>query len=149
MRQIDNRKLWLGHVGDLRDVHAILTAEIAAVVELAASEPPAILPRELVHVRFPLTDGGENPPWLLRLAVQTVASLLQAEVPTLVCCSAGMSRSIAVAAGGLALAQSRHFVDAVTIVVGTGPADVSPGLLAQVRDELDDSAWQLIRMRDG
>src|SRR5262245_49266571 len=69
MRQVPGRALWLGNAGDLRDARALLAAGIAAVVELADSEPLAVLPRELVRCRFPLSDGGDNPLWLVRLAV--------------------------------------------------------------------------------
>ena len=133
MRQIPGRSLWLGHAGDLRDTRAILAAGIAAVVELADSEQFAVLPRELVRCRFPLSDGGDNPPWLLRLAIESVAALLRAGVPTLVCCSAGMSRSVCVATGAVALAEGRPLNEVVAEVVGTGPADVSPRLLVQLR----------------
>ncbi len=102
MRQISGRALWIGHVGDTRHPRPLLDAGIAAVIELADSEPLATLPRELVRCRFPLTDGGGNPPWLVRLAVEAVAGLLRAGVPTLVCCGSGMSRSVSIAAGGLA-----------------------------------------------
>src|SRR5215468_3039219 len=104
MRQVVGRTLWLGNSGDLRDPRAVMAAGIAAVVELADSEQLAVLPRDLVRCRFPLSDGGDNPPWLLRLAAESVAALLRAGVPTLVCCASGLSRSVCVAAGGLALA---------------------------------------------
>jgi protein-tyrosine phosphatase len=131
MRQVAGRLLWLGHAGDLRDLRALLAAGVEAVVELADSEPPAVLPRELVRCRFPLSDGGDNPAWLLRLAAETVAALLRAGVPVLVCCSAGMSRSVCVAAAGVALADGRPLGEALEAVAGVGPADVSPGLLRQ------------------
>jgi protein-tyrosine phosphatase len=111
----------------------MLSAGIEAVVELADSEPAASLPRELVRCRFPLSDGGINPPWLLALASESVASLLRAGVPTLVCCACGLSRSVCIAAGGLALAEGRTLDEAIAAVVGSGPADVSPGLLAQLQ----------------
>jgi protein-tyrosine phosphatase len=113
-----------------------MAAGIAAVVELADSEPMAVLPRELVRCRFPLSDGGDNPAWLLRLASETVAALLQASVPVLVSCSAGMSRSLCVAAGGLALAEGQPLTESLSLVARSGPADVSPGLLVQLQHSL-------------
>lgn len=136
MRQIPGRALWLGNAGDLRDAHAMMAVGIEAVVELADSEPLAVLPRELVRCRFPLSDGGDNPPWLIRLATESVAALLRAGVPVLVCCSAGMSRSVAVAAAGVALGEGRSLAEALSAVVGSGPADVAPGLWAQVRQSV-------------
>jgi protein-tyrosine phosphatase len=136
LRQVDGRALWLGHAGDLRDPRSVLAAGVEAVIELADSEPQATLPRDLVRCRFPLSDGGDNPSWLLRLAAESVAALLRAGVPTLVCCSAGMSRSVCIAAAAIALADGRPLDEAVAQVADTGPADVSPGLLVQLRNAL-------------
>jgi hypothetical protein len=134
MRQAPGRALWLGNTGDLRDARAILNAGVEAVVELAVSEPLAALPRHLVRCRFPLSDGGDNPSWLLRLAVESVAALLRADIPVLVCCSGGMSRSVSVAAAAVALVEGRGLGDSLKEVVGSGPADVSPALFLQLRD---------------
>jgi protein-tyrosine phosphatase len=133
MRQVVGHSLWLGHAGDLRDPQTVLAAGIEVVVELADNEPLATLPRNLVRLRFPLSDGGANPHWLLRLAGNTVAALVQAGVPTLICCSCGMNRSVCVAAAGLALAYARSFEEMLVVVAKSGPADVSPGLVAQFR----------------
>ena len=133
MRQVAGRALWVGHVGDTRHPRLLLDAGIEAVVELADSEPLAALPRELIRCRIPLADGGGNPPWLVRLAVESVAALVRAGVPTLICCGCGMSRSVGIAAGGLARAEGRALAEALAVIVGSGPADVSPGLLAEVQ----------------
>src|SRR5262245_50546821 len=140
MRQVAGRSLWLGNVGDLRDARAVMAAGIEAVVELADSEQLAVLPRELVRCRFPLSDGGDNPEWLLRLAADSVAALLRAGVPVLVCCSAGMSRSVCVAAGALVLAEGRSLADSTSIVVESATADVSPRLLTQMHQALESTA---------
>ncbi len=137
MRQIEGRKLWVGHVGDLRDPRSVMAAGIEAVVELADSEPMASLPREFVRCRFPLSDGGENPPWLVRLAAEKVAALVRANVSTLVCCACGLSRSVCVVAAGIALAENVPLKSALMSVVSSGPADVSPGLFSQFEAVVD------------
>jgi hypothetical protein len=109
MRQVAGRALWLGNPGDTRDPRTVLDAGIEAVVELADNEPLAVLPRELVRCRFPLSDGGENPNCLLRFAAESVATFLRAKVPTLVCCSGGMNRSVCIAAAGSHLLRAVHF----------------------------------------
>ena len=134
MRRVAGRQLWIGHAGDLRDARAVLDAGIAAVVELADGEPHAALPRDLIRCRFPLSDDANNPPWLIRLAVRTVAAMLEAGIPVLVCCSAGMSRSVCLAAAGLASAEKLTIEDELKVVVGAGPADVSPGFYSQMVD---------------
>ena len=133
MRRVDGRCLWIGNAGDLREPAAIFDSEIEAVIELADSEPMATLPRELIRCRFPLSDGGDNSPAILRLAAETTARLIRARVPTLICCSAGMSRSICVAAAGIAIAEKRSFAESVMLVAQRGPADVSPELARQMR----------------
>lgn len=132
MRRVDGYPLWLGNAGDVRQPSELLAAGIAAVVDLAVYEAQAVLPRELVLCRFPLVDGAGNPAWLVRMAAETVAALMRAGVSTLVACSAGMSRTPAIAAAGLALATGRSPVEALAIVTRTGPADVSPALWAEV-----------------
>lgn len=132
MRQVACRQLWIGHAGDLRDARAVLDAGIAAVVELADSEPHAVLPRDLIRCRFPLSDDAENPAWLIRLTIQSVAAIFEARIPLLICCSAGMSRSVCIAAAGLSVAEKMLIDEALKLVIGSGPADVSPGLYAQI-----------------
>jgi hypothetical protein len=136
LRQIHGRPLWLGNAGDLRDARAVMAAGVTAVVELADSELMAILPRELVRGRFPLSDGGDNPAWLVRLAAETVAALVRGGATVLVCCSAGMSRSLCVAAGAIALAEGLPLAEALREVAESGSADVSPRLFLQIRDAL-------------
>lgn len=139
MRQIGHRSLWVGHAGDLRDPSALLSTGVEAVIELADNEPLATLPRELIRCRFPISDSGDSPPWLLRLAVESVAALLKADVPTLVCCSNGLNRSVCVAAGAVAQATGLPFESALIEAAQSGPADVSPRLVAELRAALQMS----------
>ena len=141
MIQISPYPLWIGHGGEGHDFARILDLGIEAVVELAIEEKPAPTLRELIACRFPLIDGTGNRPELLMLAVQTVTSLIAAEVPTLVCCSAGLSRSPAVTA--VALGQAHHVPPEVGLkwISQRHPGDVSPGLWAELVAILpDDSA---------
>src|SRR3954454_1421008 len=115
MRAIPGHPLWLGHVGDARDLRRVLSAGILAVVDLALNEPPAAVTRELVYCRFPLVDGSGNPPWLLRSAVEAVAGLVRSGTPTLVYCGAGMSRTPAVAAAALSRAVGVPAAEALAL----------------------------------
>jgi hypothetical protein len=128
MRRIGTTPLWIGHVGDVRDLRAIHRAGILAMVDLAVNEAPATVNREMVYCRFPLVDGAGNGDAILRTAIDTVANLLRADVPTLVYCSAGMSRSVAVGAAGLARATGRSPKETLSEVTHGGPADVSSAL---------------------
>lgn len=132
MRQIDDRPLWLGHTGDLRHVAELFAAGIVAVVDLASNEPATLLPREFVYCRFPIVDGGGNPAWLLRRAVETVAALTEANVATLVCCSAGMSRSPAILSAALAKVARSSPADTLARVTAGQASDVSPALWSEI-----------------
>ena len=133
MRQIGERALWIGNAGSLQDARRILQTGIEAVVELADCEPFATLPRHLIRCRFPLSEGGENPPAVLRLAAETVAGLLRAEIPVLICCSAGLSRSVCMAAAGLVIAEGVSMKEAIAEIVDGHPADISPALFAELK----------------
>jgi hypothetical protein len=128
MRKVTGYPLWLGHAGDIRDPASVVEAGIYAVVCVAASEPLPPLPRELVYCRFPLIDGAGNPDWLLRAAIETVACLLRTGTPTLVHCSAGISRSPAVAGAAIALASGCSPEEGLIAATKSGATDVSPGL---------------------
>ena len=132
MHQIAPYRLWLGHIGDARDLRAVLSHEIAAVIDLALNEPPLILSRELTYCRFPLVDGAGNPPWLLRAAIQMTAGLLRSDVPALVVCSMGMSRSPAIGAAALSLFTTQPPEECLAVALRSRPADVSPGLWRDV-----------------
>jgi len=136
MRQIAGRRLWIGNAGDLRVPHQLFSSGIEAVVELADNEQLASLPRDLIRLRFPLSDGGANPDWMIRLAVNSVSALVKSDVPTLVCCSCGLNRSVCVVAAAFAACEARTFEDTLLAVATAGPADVSPGLLAQFQAAL-------------
>ncbi|WLD14925.1 protein-tyrosine phosphatase family protein [Planctellipticum variicoloris] len=133
MRAIDQTPLFLGHAGNVRNLSSLHAAGIEIVVDLAAEESPAVLSRDLVYCRFPLLDGGDNPDWLLRLAVETVADAIRNNVPCLIGCSAGLSRTPAIAVFGLARGRSLSIEEALHRVSETGPVSISPGLWEQLR----------------
>lgn len=149
MRQVPHTSMWLGHVGDVRDLRGVLRAGIAALVDLALNEPPAVVTRELVYCRFPLLDGAGNPPWLLRAAVTTVAELLRSGTPMLVYCGAGMSRTPAIAAAALARVRGCSLEEAVALVTRDGLADLSPALLGDLRAWTEDQRLALPEPQDG
>ena len=128
MRQIPSYPLWLGHTGDARNLPLVLSTGIVAIVDLAIDEPPPKLTRELVYCRFPLLDGAGNPEWILRSAIETVEGLLRSQTPTLVFCGAGMSRSPAIAATGIARVSGLSLAECLGLIWQTGPVDLSPGL---------------------
>ena len=128
LRPVPPYSLWIGNAGDVRRVAELIDHGIAAVVDLAANEPIAALPREFVYLRFPLHDGAGNDPRILLATVNSVVELLRQNIPTLVACSAGMSRSPAITAAAIATLTGRNPSDCLIDCAATGPADVSPAL---------------------
>ena len=127
MREVVPNLLWLGHAGDIRgQLPAVVERGIVALVDLAMNEPVPPLPRELVYLRYPLIDGGGNPPELLRAAVDGTAALIAARLPTLVCCAAGLSRSLAIAALAWTRCYHESAGEALRRFASTGPHDLAP-----------------------
>jgi hypothetical protein len=143
MRRIEGFPLWLGTARDARDIKGVLDAGIEAVVDLAIMSEPVMPTRELVYLRFPMIDGGGNPPWLICAAALAVEDLMRLKVPTLVACDGGMSRSVAITAAAMYWAFDGAEAALRRIAV-TGPADVHPLLWADVKRylcTLADSAY--------
>ena len=106
------------------------------LLDLAASDPPPTITRDLAYIRCPLLDASGNSPWLVCMAVETVWRLLHANVPTLVYCSAGMSRTPAVVAAAIALETNRPLADCLREITVNVPHDVSAGLIGDVQSAL-------------
>ncbi|HEY2838589.1 MAG TPA: protein phosphatase [Pirellulales bacterium] len=130
MNRIEPYSLGLGNAGDCRDATKALNAGIRAVMQLAIDEPLAHFPRETIVIRIPLYDGSGNSADDLRLAVTTLEHLLRTNVPTLVCCSAGMSRTPAIAAFALARIEART------------PQDSLERLRVHVATDVSATLWQ-------
>ena len=128
MHEVVPNLLWIGHAHDARDARTVLDAGITAVVDLAYEESPAQIPRNLVYCRFPLVDGAGNDSQMLRLAIESVVSLLGSDTPTLVSCSAGMSRSPVIVAAALSVYRNEPLDQALQALARSKPIDVSPVL---------------------
>lgn len=136
MRQIDSILLYLGNALDARDLRRLYELEIAAVVDLAIEEPPVQLGRDIAYCRFPMTDGAGNSLALIRIAIDTAASFVQSGVPTLIACGAGMSRTPAIAAAALSMVDDCPFDACLSALADSGPHDISPLFLDEVRKAL-------------
>ena len=132
MNQITHYPLWAGHAADGRDVQGIFARDIRAIVQLAIEEPPIKLPHEIAYLRIPLVDGDGNDSSLLRLAISAVAALIEAQIPTLVCCGAGMSRSPAIIAAAISRFEKSDLHECLKTVTESHPSDVSTALWEEV-----------------
>jgi predicted protein tyrosine phosphatase len=86
----------------------------------------------LAYCRIPLHDSASNAQWQLRLAIDTVQLSLAKNVPTLVSCSAGMSRSPAIAAAAIAMHTQQDFRRCLEELVTGAPHDVSPAFVTDI-----------------
>lgn len=143
MRKINNFELWQGHAGDLRDIGKLSELGIKAVVEVADNEPSATLPRQFLRHRFPLSDDGENSEIYLSLAWETLLQLLKHRIPTIVVCSAGMSRSLLVIAASLSLIERIPFPEVLKELVREKRADISPALFHQIHAILNRTSTSI------
>ncbi len=132
MRKIIPDRLWLGNAADARDLEGVLEAGIVAMVDLAMEELTPVLPRSTVYCRFPVVDGEPGNRQVLSMAIETVVSLLEKRIPTLVFCRAGMSRSPSVVAAALAIVNGGSPEQRLAEVVAGKPHDVSPLFWAAV-----------------
>jgi hypothetical protein len=65
--------------------------------------------------------------------------LLRASTPTLVHCSAGISRSPAIAGAALAIVRGCSFAEGLIAATESGPSDVSAGLWTEIQDAINVS----------
>jgi hypothetical protein len=134
MNQISPHPLWIGTIGDLKDLRRLYDLGIRAVVQVAYEEPPLALPHDFIACRFPLVDGGDNDAEVVQLAVATVTHLLERKFATLVCCQAGRSRSPAIVAAALARITREPFAICLNNLASQHTCDIHPALLAQLQD---------------
>lgn len=132
MHEIIPQHLWLGNTGDLLKPATLEVAGIKAIVQVALAEQMPTLSRELLLAHFPIIDGSGNTRGMIVAALDLTASLIRSRTPTLICCSAGMSRSPSIAAGAMAIATGIDPHEALRRVIDGRPHDVSPGLWGAV-----------------
>ncbi len=131
MREVTPR-LWIGNAADARNLQEVHSAGIEAIVDLAMEELPVSVTRDLLYCRFPLVDGSGNSANLIRVAVGCVLQLIDNNVPTLVACSAGMSRSPAIVAAAFALSKELDLKTSLTKITDSGPCDIHPAFLTDL-----------------
>ena len=95
--------LFVGTVGDAGDEALLCEHDVETIVSLTHEGPDGGFPSGPTVVRLPMKDGPRNDQQVFRRAVTRVLSHLRAGDEVLVHCSAGASRSPAVAATALAL----------------------------------------------
>ena len=133
IRDAYNGLLYVGDAISARDLKQIYEHEFAAVLDLAANEPPAALGRDIIYCRFPLSDDDSNHDELISAAILCLRSLLERNYRTLVACSAGMSRSPLIAAAAVSILSGESLTDTLAGIAANVPHDVSPTLFSSVQ----------------
>ena len=133
MQEIIPAKIWTGNRNDVQDISLLYDLEIKAVVDLALEELPLQFPRDFYYARIPLVDGEGNDPKLLKLAIHTVVSLIQNEIPSLIVCSAGMSRSPAILSAALSILEKIPLEEILNKYFNQIPHDLSVSLFEEIR----------------
>ena len=95
--------LFVGTTEDAGDEALLCEYDVEAIVSLTHDGPDDGFPSDLEVVRLPMKDGPQNDQQVFEQAVTHVLFHLRAGDNVLVHCSAGASRSPAVAATALAL----------------------------------------------
>jgi protein-tyrosine phosphatase len=125
--------LWLGNALEARNAIALIEQGFNVVVDLVLNEPPAVLPREIVYLRFPIVDSEGNNESILAAAIKTIALLMELEgLKITVCCSAGLSRSPAIVAAAIALSTNQNPDQTLARIAELTHCDVSPTLWTDI-----------------
>jgi predicted protein tyrosine phosphatase len=132
IREIYGDLVFLGNALDARDLRGLHDHRIEAVVDLAINEPPAQPARDMIYCRFPLVDGDGNSNAIIEAALRCLLALIENNVRTVVSCSAGMSRSPAVAAAAIAIVTGCSPDETLVMITRNAPHDVSPILWSRI-----------------
>lgn len=134
MHEIHPNLLWIGNSFDGREPRSLFDAGITSVIDVAFEERPAQLPRQMTYCRYPLNDGGGNDPKMLRQTLRTAINFLSSGFPTLIACSAGMSRSPTIAAFALAHHLSKNPEEIIAGIAGIRSLELNPELWRDVNN---------------
>ncbi len=133
VREALSGHLFVGNAAEARNLSLLHERGITAVLDLAIDEPPARLNRELICCRFPLSDDAGNTDALIETAIHCLVLLIKQSFCVLVACSAGMSRSPAIAAAALALVTHTTPDECLLRIAKNAPHDISPPFWAAVK----------------
>ena len=132
MLKVPDTNLWVANASDLRDIATVLNAGVTAIVDLAIEEPVPAIPRTLNYCRFVLTDDGENDPGILRTTILTTTEFLIGDHHVAIGCSAGVSRSIAIAAAAVSRVSGQTPREALEVISNVKHPDINPALWNQI-----------------
>jgi protein-tyrosine phosphatase len=116
------RNLFVGTAADATDESTLNAHDISVIISVTATSHAGNAPAEVTLIEVPMMDGPQNSQDAFETAVAAVMSRLAAGDRILPHCSAGASRSPAVAAAALALHTDSELEAAVQQVLTRRPA---------------------------
>ncbi|MCA8993881.1 MAG: dual specificity protein phosphatase family protein [Planctomycetaceae bacterium] len=128
MQKIPSFPLWIGNTGDGRDHRVLAKCGVHAVLQLAGEEPALEPPLDVMHFRIPILDSVGNISHRLILASNVLTTLLTNNITTLVCCSDGNGRSLAIAACAIGQLNGQTPFDSLKFVQEHHATSISAGL---------------------
>lgn len=128
--------LFLGDLNDADNANSYEDHDVENILNVASptaeSTPSDEIVDEYNYINVPLLDGGSNPDFLIQFVLET-AKELHEEGPTLIYCSVGVSRSVAVAAAVMSLENGKRVRENINRIRKVHPAvNVEPELAEQV-----------------
>lgn len=126
--------LYVGDIGAAGSHGLYADHDITAVVQLTYEPPADGYPGHVEHVHHPMMDGPRNDAETMVAAIEAGGDLLAGGERVLVHCSAGESRSVAVAAGVVALRDGVAFPDALERVADAGSGHIHGAVRENARE---------------
>jgi protein-tyrosine phosphatase len=121
-------QLFIGDIEQAGDRQRYKEHGIDRVIQLTYSAPDNGYPDSVDVHTYSMMDGPRNDEETMRDAVETTASFLQKGDTVLVHCSAGASRSVAVAAASLATVNDTGLDEELQLIRDKKPIQIHPSV---------------------
>lgn len=126
--------LFVGTIEDAANESLLHDRDITSIISLTHREPNGGFPAETIVVNIPMIDGPQNDQMAFQTAVIEVLKQLESGERILIHCTAGASRSPAIAATALALHRNIELNVAFDRIKSRRPpADPHEALIHQAR----------------
>jgi protein-tyrosine phosphatase len=104
--------IFIGGYNDVKHPYALLNDGITAVLNVAYEiNDDTLPPTEIRNVKVALMDNVENSPYMKRLAVDAMKTMIMEKEKILVHCAAGLSRSVFTAVAAVAELENKDTHD--------------------------------------